>query len=255
MIPARPDTDCATSERSVFERFAVGLPASWTVLHGRKLVLPATPKMPTQTCEIDFLVLDPARGLLALEVKGGGVQRESDDLWYSIDAAGTPHQIHNPQKQVTKNVYALRDWLREQPPFDSTFLPIGWGVVFTDITVDGDLGPDLPRQFIVDRHDLGDVTKSISRVFEANSAGREIRTDAGQLLDAARQRQLIDLLALTVRVVPLLGDRIDAAEAQLVRMTGEQNHIFDFPAGRRTPATVSYDSHLTRSTYCRGVRH
>lgn len=102
MIPARPDTDCATSERSVFERFAAGLPASWTVLHGRKLVLPATPKMPTQTCEIDFLVLDPARGLLALKVKGGGVQRESDDLWYSIEVGGTVYKIHKQRKQVAR---------------------------------------------------------------------------------------------------------------------------------------------------------
>lgn len=168
MIPARPDPDCATSERNVFELLAAGLPASWIVLHGRKLILPATRGTPAQTCEIDFLLLDPARGLLALEVKGGGVQRESDDLWYSIDAGGTGHQIRNPQKRATRDICALRGWLREQPAFDVTSPPTRWAVVVTDITVAGTLGPELPSERGVDR------THRTLHAFQSFDGGQDV---------------------------------------------------------------------------------
>lgn len=80
MIPSRPDADCAASERRVFERFEQALPAHWTVLHARTIVVPATPKNVATTCEIDFLVIDPARGVVALEVKGGGVRRDMERM-------------------------------------------------------------------------------------------------------------------------------------------------------------------------------
>ena len=224
MIPSRPDRDCASSEARVFESLAAALPASYTVLHGRKFVLPATKRAPIQTCEIDFLVMDPARGLLALEVKGGGVQRESDDLWYSIDGRGNAHQIQNPQKQVTKNVYAIREWLRNVPPFDRAFLPVGWGVVFPDITIKSDLASDLPRAIVVDQSDLTQIAASIDRLFDANS----LAASAAPVLDSARQKLLLEVLSPSLRVVPLLSDRIDGAEEQLVRMTEEQNDIFEF---------------------------
>jgi ATP:corrinoid adenosyltransferase len=220
MIPARPDPDAPNSERKVFSALEQ-LPGSWTVLHSRTFVLPATTTKPTTTCEIDFLILDPARGLLALEVKGGGVQREGD-LWYSIDAQGAAFEIQDPAKQITRNVYALREWLRQQPPFDTTYLSIGWGVVFPSITVETDFGSELPRASILDRQDLEDTSAAIKRLFEAT------RSQASRALDPAHEKTLIDLLAPSCRLVPGLSDRMAEAEAALVRLTEEQHRIFEF---------------------------
>jgi hypothetical protein len=56
----------------MFEKFRDGLPDDWLVLHSRRFALPGGRGSGVEKGEIDFHVLDPARGLLALEVKGGG---------------------------------------------------------------------------------------------------------------------------------------------------------------------------------------
>lgn len=70
MLPPRPDADTPESERKVFAAFERHLPRDWTVFHSRRIVLPRQGDGPVE-CELDFLVIDPGRGLLGLEVKGG----------------------------------------------------------------------------------------------------------------------------------------------------------------------------------------
>jgi hypothetical protein len=70
MLPARPDGDAPDSERKVFAAFERHLPRDWTVFHSRRLVLPRQGDAALER-ELDFLVIDPARGFLGLEVKGG----------------------------------------------------------------------------------------------------------------------------------------------------------------------------------------
>ena len=70
MLPPRPDADTPESERKVFTAFERHLPQDWTVFHSRRIVLPRK----GVERELDFLVIDPARGLLGFEVKGGGAR-------------------------------------------------------------------------------------------------------------------------------------------------------------------------------------
>lgn len=62
---------------------------------------------------MDFLVIDPARGLLALEVKGGGVGHGPDG-WTQTGHDQKTHPIQDPGKQVQGAVRALDRYLREQ---------------------------------------------------------------------------------------------------------------------------------------------
>ena len=113
MIPPVRAAETPDSERRVYERFQSELPDTWTVVHGQRFLLPANrPERSAshpglQEGEIDFLILDPSRGAICLEVKGGGVQRTADG-WSSVDRRGTTHQIKDPGKQASRGVHAIR---------------------------------------------------------------------------------------------------------------------------------------------------
>ncbi|MEO8217020.1 MAG: hypothetical protein ABI718_08050 [Acidobacteriota bacterium] len=117
------------------------------------------------------------------------------------------HENQNPVKQFTRGVHVLREWLRENPPLDTRWVPVGWGVAFPSITVTSGMGPDLPRQLILDRADLDQPPESVERLFNANH-GLEMEIE----IDASRQKQLIDLLAPSCGVVPLPSDRVADSE-------------------------------------------
>ena len=58
--------------------------------------------------ETDFILFDEKRGILVIEVKGGGVQIDGGSgEWFSIDRNRTRHKIKDPFRQATKEKYAL----------------------------------------------------------------------------------------------------------------------------------------------------
>jgi hypothetical protein len=158
MIPAQADTGTPESERKVFSVFQRQLPSSWTVFHARRLVIPSSGRGPARECEIDFLVVDPQRGMLGLEVKGGILAREEDG-WRQ-----NGHHIKAPGAQAQHAVHVLEDYLgskRLAPSF-------GWGVVFPDACCPPQLGPDLPAQFVVDANTMPWADKAVDAVFRSS---------------------------------------------------------------------------------------
>ncbi len=100
MLPSRPDPDSPDSEKRVFKALQQGLPDDWICIHSRRFVLPATPNRSVKEGEIDFIVLHPRRGYICLEVKGGRVERDENDAWYSTDRHGERHSIKDPGRQA-----------------------------------------------------------------------------------------------------------------------------------------------------------
>jgi len=118
MLPTRPDADTPDSERKVFDAFERHLPRDWTVFHSRRIVLPRQGAGPLVERELDFLIIDPARGLLGLEVKGGVEIGRNANGWYS--GREPRHLIKSPGAQVQRAMHALQDYLRTRtvmPPF------------------------------------------------------------------------------------------------------------------------------------------
>jgi hypothetical protein len=216
MIPPTPDPDTPASERYVFTRLQFALPDSFTILHARRFVLPVSSGHAPTEGELDFLVLDPARGMLGLEVKGGGVSR-SERGWISTGSDGKTHPISDPGRQAQDAIHQIARYLERQAPKGSraTVPRYGWGVVFPDIDVTRDLGPDLPRPRVIDRLDLADPAAAIGRMFEAQKLdGPELSRDA---LNA-----VIDRLVPCFHLVPSLAGRLDEEAQALVRLTEEQ---------------------------------
>ena len=221
MIPAEPDADTPKSERYVFGRLHERLPDEWTVLHARRFFIPARRRTRAQEGEVDFVVIDPQRGIVALEVKGGGVARGPDG-WTQTGEDGVPRKIKDPGKQVQGAVRALDRYLREQPFFKKrrTRMPFAWGAVLPDVDVRSSLGPDLPRELLIGRGDFAELRKAIDGIFEAS----------GRLGDPPREDAVaatIRALAPTLRLIRPFAARIDEEREALVRLTEEQAQVLD----------------------------
>jgi len=67
------------AEIAVYEALARQLPQGWYAWHSLRIRIPGGPD-----AEADFIIADPRRGILILEVKGGRIE-ERDGKWYSND--------------------------------------------------------------------------------------------------------------------------------------------------------------------------
>jgi ATP:corrinoid adenosyltransferase len=213
MLPTHAEPDAPESERRVFAAFERHLPHDWTVFHSRRIVLPRQGSGPIER-ELDFLVIDPARGLLGFEVKGGAEIGRDEEGWYS--GSSPRHRIKAPGAQAQSAMHALEDYLRTRgavPPF-------GWGVVFPDAESPDVLGPELPRELVIDRASLRWADKAVDAVFAA-------AVSAGTALTPAAVKQLVQLLAPRVSLARSLATTISEEGAALVRLTEEQFNVLE----------------------------
>jgi hypothetical protein len=107
-----------------------------------------------------------------------------------VGRGGARHPIQDPGRQASRAVHAIDRHLARQPGFVQRFgrIPFGWGVVFPDVDVTGDLGPDLPRDLVLDRRGLLAPRIALERVYMAHGL-------AGPPLGEATLRALVDVLA------------------------------------------------------------
>lgn len=218
MIPESVPPECPASERHVFGRLRANLPASWTVIHGRRFFLPGTRP---EEGELDFLVVDPTRGAIGLEVKGGGVMRTPEG-WFSSDRSGRRHPIKDPGLQASSASHGIHRFLRDAAGFGRAGrrCSVGWGVVLPDVDVRGGLGPDLPRQLVIDREDFADLRGAVDRVFKTQGVD-------GPALSPQTMASLLETLLPTCHLVPSLAARFQQEGDALIRLTDEQSATLD----------------------------
>ena len=234
MIPPSLAPGTPPSERRTYDSLRSELPDTWTVIHGQRFLLPANRGGPAREGELDFLVLDPARGVLGLEVKGGRVQREASG-WASVDRNEQRSAIKDPGLQAERAVRAIRGYLEAAPGFGGRGFRcrFGWGVVLLDTECPGDMGPDLPRALILDRTDFLDARRAIDRMFACWGRSRRL-PPAGQPAET-QQRSLSRtgaqalVAALVERFPPAsrLAVQFKEENQELLRLTEEQMVVLD----------------------------
>lgn len=169
--------------------------------------------------EADFVILDGNRGILVLEVKGGGIEMV-DGAWFSTNARNERNPIKNPFEQARSSKHALLKYLMDTQPDVARRVSVAHAVVFPDVTCDFTwLAPDAPRAIVIDRADLADASLAITKVFDHWKARSGPNASERALLRAA--------LAPTVTVRRLLQDVVRDTEAELLRLTYEQVKAFD----------------------------
>lgn len=223
MIPASPAPETPRSEGRLYERFRTDLPATWTVIHSQRFLLPRHRGFAREG-ELDFLIVDPARGALGIEVKGGGVRR-SRDGWFSKDRDGEEHPIKDPGRQAAAAVHAIRGYLEQAPGFGGRGFRcrFDWGVAFPDTVSPGDFGPGIPAEVILDRSSLLDLRRAVDRVFEYWGPSRgDGRTLSPEAADA-----LVETLCERHPPAATLALRFREEEREILRLTEHQKVILE----------------------------
>lgn len=231
MIPnqLRLDTE-SRAEQALYNAFKQQLPDEIVVFHhvpwqARDVMRGASDG------EADFIIADPKRGILLLEVKGGGIRYEGiERQWYS-----GPHPIQDPFEQVMRSKYSLLNLLKEQHYWHQRFVHLGHAVAFPDVALTRTrIRSDAPREIVLDSTHMHDLYAWLQSVF-AYWNGQEARSEPP---GTAGVQQLMNLISPTVELRPLLGAAIAQEEQELLQVTEEQFYLLDLLSRERQLAIM-----------------
>lgn len=222
MIPDPPlDFHGSPGERAVYDALR-SLPASIHVFHS----LPWIKTPGTRTAaegESDFLVFDPARGLLVIEVKSGGIRLDSGH-WYQRNlSTQIERRMQNPAEQANRSRWFLIHHL-EHRLGTKIDCPVYHAVWFPSVRFPRTgLPPDLQPAMVLDADSLQDATAAVADAFDFGS-GAPRRSQ----LKANEARMVVSTLAPTVYAVPSIRQAMETRERIFVRLTAEQARVLDF---------------------------
>ncbi len=200
------------------------MPAGTLVIHSLALIRLGGDGA-KKDAEADFVVVDPERGILVIEVKGGTIDFDpASGSWSSTGRSGK-HQIKDPFRQATNQKYALLGYLRDDQRTRHGGLDrvlFAHAVIFPD--ADNLLRlrlPAAPPSIVGGRQHLGVVKEWISGVFDFWADGARERRAPG----AAGVALCEHALCSPVSVRPLLASQLAIEEAKRVALTRQQSRL------------------------------
>lgn len=222
MFPERlPDTVSSDAEYRLFDTLKHGLDNDYTVYAGVRWLRKT--RYGAVNGEADFIITHPERGLLVLEVKGGGISVDGvTGTWYSRDRYGDRHVIKNPVEQAQNNFYDVCNVIADAPGGSDLRNNGGHAVVFPDSRMEGWLGADLPREILIDAIDLDNVQTAIDRAFSYWSTTRSASFNPAAL------KTLQTIFARSWDLPISLAAAIRQEGEQFRRLTEQQFGLLDF---------------------------
>lgn len=221
LIPHIPfDFHGSPGEQEVFEALAQ-LEDSVYVFHSLRWVGHTSRSAPQG--EADFLIFDPTRGLLIIEVKSGNIWYQ-ERTWYQQNrATGERCRIQDPEEQAARSKFELLNAIGGRLKVNE-FCIVCHAVWFPSVPIEKEKLPmNYAPSMTLDATDLSRPIEAIRGVFDYWSS--MIRPSV--LKGGARQR-ILDLISPKLSFVPSLRDEYDNRERQLIRMTNEQARIMEF---------------------------
>ncbi|WP_224984207.1 nuclease-related domain-containing DEAD/DEAH box helicase [Geomonas agri] len=223
IYPDRPlGTTPSNAERKVFYALKDLLPDEYTVLHSVPVYLKADHGSKMQNGELDFLVIHPDKGMLVIEVKGGGITRDaSSGKWSSTDAKDGVHPIKDPYEQGKKYAYAISNLAEREKTTRKFDYPFFHAVWFPDIDTSGAaLGiSDNLHMITLGKQDLAQTASSVPRVFRnCLGGGNDVPGEGG--VEALRSF-LSPSWTLSVK----LGSSIEDERHNIVEATRSQYRV------------------------------
>jgi hypothetical protein len=223
MIPETPlETDSA-AERRVFERLRDETSDDLVAFHSVAWLVPGPGGRPKQG-ESDFVLAHREHGVLCLEVKGGAIRYDATlGKWFSVGREGEA-EIKDPIRQAQRGSFLLRDSLARSKRGIKDRIAFGHAVVFPDTRAAGrTLGPNLPRDLVIDHAGLDQLGDRIQSLF------RHWRGDKPPLGNEGL-RAVESVLANSFTLTAPLAFELEEQERRLLRLTEEQYRILDFLA-------------------------
>ena len=124
-----------------------------------------------QEGECDFVVLDPANGMLFIEVKGGTLRYVPEkESWERVLKGGRIQKLNkSPFDQCSRNMFNLLDRVEKEKPFIGRGkLPFtfGYAVAFPHSRYEGTLPMGIKRVLLLDDSKCEDLKRSIQAIFD-----------------------------------------------------------------------------------------
>ena len=227
MIPTNPpDFHGSKGEERVFRALRI-LPEDVVVIHSFRWLHPGNARELTRHIgaqgEGDFVLFDPARGVLVVEVKGGEVWCERGEWRQRNRRTGHVEQI-SPEAQASNTMHRIRAEIVQRVPeardllfchavwfpdggVDRTHLPLNY---HPDMTLDG---VDIARP--------GDAVERAFRYWRSVLPAR-------RGIDSKAASRVLDALAPTLSIVRSVRQTLDEREEMLVQLTREQARVIEF---------------------------
>jgi hypothetical protein len=173
MIPDVPSTSerfhKSSGEAEVYTALQA-LPDSIVVIHGLRTLTRHEDQEQPANGEADFVILDPARGMLVVEVKGGTVRYDPGlDQWSLRVQRGREKRMSDPAKRAEDRLRDLRKKLKDDQGWATLALTESHGghaVLFSALDDPvGTLRPNLPHPIVGGRAALADLSAWIDDVY------------------------------------------------------------------------------------------
>lgn len=212
-------------ERKVAEALVGQLGSQVEVFHGFHW-MDASRKGTLVEGECDFVVLDPANGLLFVEVKGGSLEFDPVGMeWLRVLSSGVTRSLgKDPFEQARKSMHRIVDLIRAALPGRPPDMPFtyGYAVAFPDCRYTGSLPASIVPDQILDAAKCADLRDSAERIF-----GRFRRVAHTEL--SSREVQAVhEALYPRYAIVPVVWRKVEDQEERLRRLTVEQQRLLDF---------------------------
>ena len=179
-----------------------------------------------QEGEVDFVVVDPARGMLVLEVKGGEIEYNGNQqAWYRILPSGKRRDIKDPFYQARRGMYFLIEQILKRSFLGEKYLPCpyGYAVVFPDCVYSGPDPAGAHPSIVLDARHLKTFEKHIKGVLQKWRKGHH-----AQSLSESDLNGILKGLSPSFRLLPVLFRQVEDQEERLFRMTEDQVRLLEF---------------------------
>ena len=204
------------AEAQVFDALEAALDDEWDVYHSVAWVS-RDKRKGRDDGEIDLVVVHPEKGVLCIEVKGGGIECIHGE-WYRLEK-GKRERMRDPFKQAIDHCYDLERKLGGMAVKGGEKLRVGYAVAFPDISVHKlVLGPQAPPELVIDRKGLDDIATELDRIYAFHSGSDRTLTAPGS---RGRQKIRERLAPETVIEVPLANQFMDEY-TELITLTERQ---------------------------------
>ncbi|MCD9026604.1 NERD domain-containing protein/DEAD/DEAH box helicase [Luteimonas sp. BDR2-5] len=226
MIPnCGPAPTDSRAEQLVYHLLQDQLEDGFTVIHSLPWLSAAVREIAgvkAVTGEIDFLIVHPSLGVLAVEVKGGA-HKVQGLAFVHVTSGATTRAV----EQVRTSTHGLARWLGVKPGLR---LKIGYALIFPDSDFNGqiaslaltDVTVDPPESIVIDRANLPGIGQRIVEIMTYWKTAL-----ANPPLGEERRKALINTICPSFDGTPSWAARVVWDEQVWLRLTPEQSAVVD----------------------------
>ena len=174
--------------------------------------------------EADFLIIHPAKGILSVEVKAGGVAFRNGN-WIQVNRSTGAEKVMDPFGQAAESQYRVRLLLRNN--YRGTMPLIGRAVWFTSVCVDKNLKLPLEavRDIILDQDSLTEPEKALEAAFAYWQRNlRFVPTS----LTGGQFKELMRVLLPSFQIAETISSSARENQTSYVQLTRQQFAVLDF---------------------------